>query len=109
MHGFQNLCKDASKNKGDGDPQLQFMNPNNNINCGTSGIVQMAETEDRKCAAANEQKINQTNGIKQKEQAAHSPDQSKSWICDICTKSFTTKYFLKKHKRLHTGGRDYSE
>lgn len=23
--------------------------------------------------------------------------------CDICSKCFTTKYFLKKHKRLHTG------
>lgn len=23
--------------------------------------------------------------------------------CDVCTKCFTTKYFLKKHKRLHTG------
>lgn len=23
--------------------------------------------------------------------------------CDICNKRFTTKYFLKKHKRLHTG------
>lgn len=27
----------------------------------------------------------------------------KGWECDICAKSFTTKYFLKKHKRLHTG------
>lgn len=27
----------------------------------------------------------------------------KNWECDVCTKSFTTKYFLKKHKRLHTG------
>lgn len=27
----------------------------------------------------------------------------KAWVCDICAKSFTTKYFLKKHKRLHTG------
>lgn len=27
----------------------------------------------------------------------------KAWECDICAKSFTTKYFLKKHKRLHTG------
>lgn len=28
---------------------------------------------------------------------------SKNWECDVCNKSFTTKYFLKKHKRLHTG------
>lgn len=27
----------------------------------------------------------------------------KQWQCDVCRKSFTTKYFLKKHKRLHTG------
>lgn len=27
----------------------------------------------------------------------------KQWECDVCLKSFTTKYFLKKHKRLHTG------
>lgn len=28
---------------------------------------------------------------------------NKHWECDVCLKSFTTKYFLKKHKRLHTG------
>lgn len=28
---------------------------------------------------------------------------NKQWECDICHKMFTTKYFLKKHKRLHTG------
>ncbi|CAL4122397.1 unnamed protein product [Meganyctiphanes norvegica] len=32
----------------------------------------------------------------------------KQWECDICKKSFTTKYFLKKHKRLHTGETPYS-
>ncbi|XP_050729827.1 zinc finger protein 628-like isoform X2 [Eriocheir sinensis] len=30
-------------------------------------------------------------------------DSNKQWECDVCKKSFTTKYFLKKHKRLHTG------
>jgi hypothetical protein len=30
---------------------------------------------------------------------------AKSWECDVCKKSFTTKYFLRKHKRLHTGTR----
>lgn len=32
----------------------------------------------------------------------------KLWECDVCTKSFTTKYFLKKHKRLHTGEMPYT-
>ena len=25
------------------------------------------------------------------------------WDCTYCGKKFTTKYFLKKHRRLHTG------
>lgn len=29
--------------------------------------------------------------------------QDKQWQCEVCLKLFTTKYFLKKHKRLHTG------
>ncbi|XP_017776882.1 PREDICTED: zinc finger protein 664-like [Nicrophorus vespilloides] len=31
----------------------------------------------------------------------------KQWSCDVCSKLFTTKYFLKKHKRLHTGEMPY--
>ncbi|XP_062558411.1 zinc finger protein 628 [Armigeres subalbatus] len=37
-----------------------------------------------------------------------SDSSSKPWECDVCLKSFTTKYFLKKHKRLHTGEMPYS-
>ena len=33
---------------------------------------------------------------------------SKCWECDVCRKTFTTKYFLRKHKRLHTGDYSYS-
>ena len=32
-----------------------------------------------------------------------SASSQKQWQCDICLKTFTTKYFLKKHNRLHTG------
>ncbi|CAH2099711.1 unnamed protein product [Euphydryas editha] len=32
----------------------------------------------------------------------------KQWQCDVCLKCFTTKYFLKKHKRLHTGETPYA-
>lgn len=34
--------------------------------------------------------------------------EGKQWECDVCSKLFTTKYFLKKHKRLHTGETPYS-
>ncbi|XP_016974999.2 zinc finger protein 2 isoform X1 [Drosophila rhopaloa] len=46
------------------------------------------------------------------QQSPNSPDSGgatpKLWECDVCTKSFTTKYFLKKHKRLHTGEMPYT-
>ncbi|XP_052869213.1 zinc finger protein ZFP2 [Anopheles cruzii] len=37
-----------------------------------------------------------------------SHDHPKQWECDVCRKSFTTKYFLKKHNRLHTGEMPYT-
>uniref|UniRef100_A0AAG5CZR8 C2H2-type domain-containing protein n=1 Tax=Anopheles atroparvus TaxID=41427 RepID=A0AAG5CZR8_ANOAO len=36
------------------------------------------------------------------------PDNPKPWECEVCRKSFTTKYFLKKHNRLHTGEMPYT-
>lgn len=38
-----------------------------------------------------------------KKSSGSSKQDNKQWECDVCSKMFTTKYFLKKHKRLHTG------
>uniref|UniRef100_A0A182HKI0 C2H2-type domain-containing protein n=2 Tax=Anopheles arabiensis TaxID=7173 RepID=A0A182HKI0_ANOAR len=35
-------------------------------------------------------------------------ENAKQWECEVCRKSFTTKYFLKKHNRLHTGEMPYT-
>lgn len=45
---------------------------------------------------ANENKLSPNKG-----------QDNKQWECDVCSKLFTTKYFLKKHKRLHTGEMPY--
>ncbi|KAI8044890.1 zinc finger protein 879 isoform X1 [Drosophila gunungcola] len=53
-----------------------------------------------------------SGAISMLQQSPNSPDSGgatpKLWECDVCTKSFTTKYFLKKHKRLHTGEMPYT-
>ncbi|KAH8360054.1 hypothetical protein KR093_010414 [Drosophila rubida] len=41
-------------------------------------------------------------------QSAEYGSTPKNWECDVCAKLFTTKYFLKKHKRLHTGEMPYT-
>lgn len=45
---------------------------------------------------------NSSNG-EQREKKSGTDRVSKVFQCDDCKKNFTTKYFLKKHKRLHTG------
>uniref|UniRef100_A0A182T732 C2H2-type domain-containing protein n=1 Tax=Anopheles maculatus TaxID=74869 RepID=A0A182T732_9DIPT len=39
----------------------------------------------------------------QQQQQQQGHENTKQWECEVCRKSFTTKYFLKKHNRLHTG------
>lgn len=45
---------------------------------------------------------NSSNG-EQQDPKKNSDRSTKVFQCDDCKKNFTTKYFLKKHKRLHTG------
>ncbi|KAI5642253.1 zinc-finger double domain-containing protein [Phthorimaea operculella] len=48
------------------------------------------------------------NEISEDKPASLERNDNKQWQCDVCRKCFTTKYFLKKHKRLHTGETPYA-
>lgn len=97
-------------------------NPDNNCSTKTIALIQShfdgSSTENRGAADVEEMLATTMMGSPMPSPAtsAHSGgvggwastvlangSDTKLWECDICAKSFTTKYFLKKHKRLHTG------
>ncbi|XP_058059016.1 zinc finger protein Xfin [Anopheles bellator] len=57
-------------------------------------------------AAVPQQRFESISLPSSPQQLSH--DNPKQWECEVCRKSFTTKYFLKKHNRLHTGEMPYT-
>ncbi|XP_037815170.1 zinc finger protein 675 [Lucilia sericata] len=70
-------------------------NNNNNNNATTALMPSTTNTDKDMPAKITSAMINVT-------------ENPKIWECDVCSKAFTTKYFLKKHKRLHTGEMPYT-
>ncbi|XP_046806548.1 zinc finger protein 107 [Lucilia cuprina] len=69
---------------------------NNNNNVTTTTLMPLTTPTDKEISAKiTSAMINVT-------------ENPKIWECDVCSKAFTTKYFLKKHKRLHTGEMPYT-
>uniref|UniRef100_A0A2A4JYL7 C2H2-type domain-containing protein n=1 Tax=Heliothis virescens TaxID=7102 RepID=A0A2A4JYL7_HELVI len=62
--------------------------------------------------AQSETSVDKTDGANPEHQedklSSIERSDNKQWQCDVCRKCFTTKYFLKKHKRLHTGETPYA-
>lgn len=79
---------------------------NNGSNSSTSSINSINNNSGSGDGNAFEQKDTDKpyngNNNNSKEMTINSTD-DRIHKCDICNKCFTTKYFLKKHKRLHTG------
>lgn len=86
------------------------------VHMGLSRINQLNKSERNEQKSENPYSVTQSIVPNSDETGVYSPTSStsinspcldtqptKTWECDICAKSFTTKYFLKKHKRLHTG------
>ncbi|XP_076233721.1 uncharacterized protein LOC143178772 isoform X4 [Calliopsis andreniformis] len=85
--------------------------PNNTTICANGSLERLSskkDTHDNSLPICNETQ-NQTH---QEDQEQHviqhlKTHEAKQWECDVCSKMFTTKYFLKKHKRLHSGEMPY--
>lgn len=68
-----------------------------------SNYRKLSETSEDKSSEINNH-LDEGNQQSAAKTASNSNIQdNKQWECDVCSKLFTTKYFLKKHKRLHTG------
>lgn len=74
-------------------------NENDNDNYGAA-CISFAK-DDNRLDADDSSNGSNINKDKDKEPIAQNDD--RTHVCDICNKRFTTKYFLKKHKRIHTG------
>ncbi|CAK1548391.1 unnamed protein product [Leptosia nina] len=66
----------------------------------------MHKNEIERNEQAGSEKVTESN--EDEKPMSYVRNDGKQWQCDVCNKFFTTKYFLKKHKRLHTGETPYA-
>lgn len=76
--------------------QMEHCNDNNNYGAANNSF---AKDDITKQDAEDSNDGNNCN----KDNDAMAQNDDRTHECDICNKRFTTKYFLKKHKRIHTG------
>lgn len=88
------LCSKKFKMRGSLMVHLRVAHYGFGHNNGRDGEVEGQPTEVG-CSSVAKEKVQNGGGGKVQD--------NKQWECEICSKMFTTKYFLKKHKRLHTG------
>lgn len=92
---IHNNQPDCCSNYGVNDSTFDGSGNNNELSaddCGSGGMIDQKDVD---------QQANGNNNNSNEMAIASTDD--RLHICDICKKRFTTKYFLKKHKRLHTG------
>lgn len=73
-----------------------------NISSNCDGMIDQKDTDEPYNGNNNNNNSKEMTTITGNSNSSSSTD-DRIHKCDICNKRFTTKYFLKKHKRLHTG------
>lgn len=100
VHGVFGVAAKAATNQKGSDGECSTIAHAKDIERDLERLIQPPQLT---TSPSNESIALNTNASATEMDDSNSISDAKLWECDTCAKSFTTKYFLKKHKRLHTG------